>query len=351
MTKHGWRLADLGSVKPNGCRVFSTFACGGGSTMGYKLAGYEVVGANDIDPEMADVYRSNHNPKHYYLKPIGQLVEQFRREGIPDDLRNLDILDGSPPCSSFSMGGARDRDWGKEKKFREGQAHQVLDDLFFEYLNLLEILQPRTFIAENVTGILIGKAKGYAKEIVRRARLLGYATQVFEFDATACGVPQSRRRVFFVGTKEQRSKLLFRPTSKVVGQAEACAGLTLDFSDVKRATLKTGSTMRKYWEATKPGRYFSDTHPKGSLYTWKKNNPAHPVATIVAAYVNQCHGLEPRKFTWNELLRLGTFPDDYNLREPNRKKWNEKACYLVGMSVPPFMVRDLSTAIFEQWLA
>jgi DNA (cytosine-5)-methyltransferase 1 len=351
MAEHGWKLTDLESVTPNGCRVFSTFACGGGSTMGYKLAGYEVVGANDIDPEMAEVYKANHKPKHYYLMPIGQLVEKFRREGVPDHLRSLDILDGSPPCSSFSMGGVRDRDWGKNKKFREGQAKQVLDDLFFDYLNLLEIIQPRTFIAENVTGILIGKAKGYAKAIVQKAREIGYATQVLQVDASACGVPQSRRRVFFVGTKANRPRLLFRPNSKVVGQAEACSDLTLDPSDVKQSTLKAGSTLRKYWEATKVGKYFSDAHPNGSLYTWKRNDPAHPVGTIPASQMNQCHGLEPREFTWKELLRLGSFPDDFNLCEPKRLNFNRKATYLVGMSVPPFMIRDLSTAIYEQWLA
>jgi len=350
MNSHCWKLADLRSVEPNGCTVFSTFACGGGSTMGYKLAGFHVVGANDIDPEMAEVYRANLDPDHYYLKPIGDLVKELRLGVVPDHLRDLDILDGSPPCSSFSMGGARDRDWGKEKRFREGQANQVLDDLFFDYLNLVEILQPRAFVAENVTGILIGKAKGYAKAIVQRARAMGYSVQVFEFDAAACGTPQSRRRVFFIGTREKCPKLVFSPSLRVVGQAEACSGLALDPSDVERATLKPGSTMRKYWDATEVGRYFSDSHPKGSLYTWKKNNPAKPVATIVASYVNQCHGHEPRKFTWKELLRLGSFPDDYDLCEPNRAKWNEKACYLVGMSVPPPMIRELSSAIFSQWL-
>ena len=93
--------------------------------MGYKIAGFQVIGANDIDPEMAEVYRANHNPEHYYLKPIGKLVEQFRSEGVPDHLRGLDILDGSPPCSSFSTAGNREKDWGRDKKFREGQAYQV----------------------------------------------------------------------------------------------------------------------------------------------------------------------------------------------------------------------------------
>ena len=115
MTDQGWQLADLPKVSPNGKRVFSTFACGGGSTMGYKLAGYEVVGANDIDPEMAEVYQATHKPKHYYLKPIGQLVEQLREEGLPEHLQGLDILDGSPPCSSFSTSGNRERDWGKDR--------------------------------------------------------------------------------------------------------------------------------------------------------------------------------------------------------------------------------------------
>jgi DNA (cytosine-5)-methyltransferase 1 len=51
----------------------------------------------------------------------------------------LDILDGSPPCSSFSMAGNREKDWGKEKKFREGQAEQVLDNLFFDFIDLQKI--------------------------------------------------------------------------------------------------------------------------------------------------------------------------------------------------------------------
>jgi len=351
MTEHGWRLADLESVTPNGCRVFSTFACGGGSTMGYKLAGFSVVGANDIDPEMAEVYKANHKPEHYYLKPIGQLVEQLREEGLPEHLQGLDILDGSPPCSSFSMQGTRDKDWGKDKKFREGQAQQVLDDLFFDYLDLLEIIQPRTFIAENVPGILIGKAKGYAKAIVQKARAIGYATQVFEVDATACGVPQSRKRVFFVGTKEKRQPLIFRPARKVISQEEACMDLDLDTSDLKNATMKPGSVMRKYWNLTKIGRYFSEAHPRGVMFTSKRNDPKAPVATIAASYRNQYHGHEPRLFTWKELFRLGSFPDDYDLCEPKKSNFNRKACYLVGMSVPPFMVRDLSTAIYDQWLA
>jgi DNA (cytosine-5)-methyltransferase 1 len=78
--------------------------------MGYKLAGFDVIGCNEIDPKMMAAYRANHNPKHSYLEPI----QTFKnREDLPPELFDLDILDGSPPCSSFSMAGNREKDWGK----------------------------------------------------------------------------------------------------------------------------------------------------------------------------------------------------------------------------------------------
>jgi len=107
-----WTLKDAIFTKDKG-KVFSCFACGGGSTMGYKLAGFDVIGFNEIDPKMANCYIENHNPKYSFIEPI----QEFKnRNDLPKQLYNLDILDGSPPCSSFSMAGNREKDWGKEKK-------------------------------------------------------------------------------------------------------------------------------------------------------------------------------------------------------------------------------------------
>lgn len=108
-----WTLKDADFTKDKG-KVFSCFACGGGSTMGYKLAGFDVVGCNEIDPRMNSIYVKNHHPKHNYLCDIRELVKM----DLPEELYNLDILDGSPPCSSFSTAGSRSDGWGKEKKFR-----------------------------------------------------------------------------------------------------------------------------------------------------------------------------------------------------------------------------------------
>ena len=83
-----WKLEDLKKIKKNGLKVFSCFACGGGSTMGYKLAGFDVIGCNEIDPKINNVYVKNHHPKYNFDTDIRDLINS----GLPDELYNLDIL-------------------------------------------------------------------------------------------------------------------------------------------------------------------------------------------------------------------------------------------------------------------
>ena len=203
-----WNLSDgypAPGIEKHGLKVFGTFICGGGSTMGYKLAGFEHLGGVEIDPQVADVYKANHNPKYLYVEDIRDFAD---RSEYPAELYNLDILDGSPPCSSFSMAGNREKDWGKEKVFREGQAKQRLDDLFFDYIKLAKKLQPKVVIAENVKGMLQGNAKAYVKRVKYEFEQAGYKVQLFLLNAASMGVPQKRERVFFIC---QRNDLKFIP--------------------------------------------------------------------------------------------------------------------------------------------
>lgn len=127
-----WNLSDLKNMSKNGKTVFSCFSCGGGSSMGYKLAGFDVIGNCEIDEKIDKMYVKNFHPKFNFRMPIQELLKQE----LPEELFNLDILDGSPPCSTFSRAGNREKDWGKKKKFREGQAEQVLSELFFDFINV-----------------------------------------------------------------------------------------------------------------------------------------------------------------------------------------------------------------------
>jgi DNA (cytosine-5)-methyltransferase 1 len=343
---HSWNLTDLANIPKNGLKVFSTFSCGGGSSMGYKLAGFDVIAANDIDPEMQWHYEKNLKPKHYILAPIADLLTQE----LPPELFNLDVLDGSPPCSTFSVSGNREKDWGKLKHFREGQSEQVLSDLFFDYLNLVDRLKPKVAIAENVRGILIGNAKGYSKLIVERFRAIGYRPQVFLIDAADCGVPQHRERVFFCAIRDdiEAPKLTIKPNAKWVTVTEACEDLP-GLTDIERVQSAPSPEVVRLWPLTEPGVDFASTKEslgeKPTQFNSYRLAPDTPANTVTASCRGTLsHWNECRKLTLPELIRLGSFPDDYEFRNVSI------GSYMIGMSVPPRMTQYVATEIAKQWL-
>lgn len=191
-----WEFADY--PPKNGLKAFSCFSCGGGSTMGYKLCGVDVVGNVEIDVKQNEIYKLNHNPKYNYCMDI----REFNRlTDLPDELYHLDILDGSPPCTTFSMSGQREDSWGKEKVFREGQAKQTLDDLSFVFIDTVAKLRPKVVIMENVEGLTLGAAWSYVQRIYQEFKDIGYSVRHELLKGEHMGVPQKRHRVFFVATR------------------------------------------------------------------------------------------------------------------------------------------------------
>lgn len=340
-----WTLEDLERAPKNGIKVMSTFACGGGSSMGYKRAGCDIVAANDIDPEMAYHYQLNLKPKHYFLAPIGDLLTAK----LPQELYELDILDGSPPCSTFSVAGSREKAWGKNKHFREGQAKQVLSDLFFDYLSLVDRLKPKVAIAENVKGMLVGNAKGYTKAVMSRFKEIGYQPQLFLLNAIDCGVPQKRERVFFCAIRNdiKKPKLLLNPKHRLIACGEACQDLQELTKDEMEQTSHKSETDLTWWPKTKPGsRYADAVMAQGlseKLWSCKKLSGLKPSVTLTATDVIH-HWSSPRRLSFREWKRLGSFPDDYKAKSDKIGK------YMVGMSVPPKMTEAVARAVCEQWL-
>jgi DNA (cytosine-5)-methyltransferase 1 len=340
-----WNLSDLEAIKKNGVKVMSTFACGGGSSMGYKRAGCTIVAANDIDPEMAWHYKLNINPKHYFLCPINELLTK----DLPPELYDLDILDGSPPCSTFSMAGSREKSWGKDKHFREGQAKQVLSDLFFDYLDLVGKLRPKVAIAENVKGMLLGNAKGYTKMIMARFKELGYRAQLFLLNAADCGVPQRRERVFFVAIRDdiEAPPLKLAPTHRWISAGEATSDVQVLTADEEKDSAPT-SGRKELYPGTKQGASMADEclriKGKGNFFTTTRLHPNRPSHTLTSEENVAYHWNECRKLTFREFKRLGSFPDDY------RAKTDKIGKYMIGMSVPPKMTEQVARAVCEQWL-
>lgn len=347
---YNWTLKNAVFTKDKG-KVFSCFACGGGSTMGYKLAGFDVIGHNDIDKKMIEVYKENHNPKYSFLESITTFA---KRKDLPKELYELDILDGSPPCSSFSMAGNREKDWGKEKVFREGQSKQVLDTLFFDFIDLAKELQPKVVIAENVKGLLLGAAKEYVIKIYKAFYEAGYYCQHFLLDASKMGVPQRRERVFFICLRKDLANdfLYWQDMFTEIPKLELNFNeAEILFKDVYFNLIdrKLSERFEKVWDNRKLGDLdFScimdriENRPNSYFaYNFIYNNKVPN--TIIANDLNVLFE-ECRHLNKVELCMIGSYPQDYNFIKL-------KPHYLIGMSVPPIMTAQIATEVYNQWLS
>jgi len=344
-----WTLKDANFTKDKG-KVFSCFACGGGSTMGYKLAGFDVIGCNEIDPKMMEAYKVNHNPKYAFLEPI----QTFKmRNDLPKELYELDILDGSPPCSSFSTAGNREKDWGKEKVFREGQAEQVLDTLFFDFIDLVKKLQPKVVVAENVKGLLLGDAKQYVMQIYREFDLAGYYCQHWLLNASKMGVPQRRERVFFIALRKDLAKQFL----KQMNLFDILPEIKLEFNEpeICFGELKTNDNDNIFteydlnvWSKRIDGDAdYCETllRTENRESNWNsKYIYDHKVCNTIASAAKFICFSEPRSLNNIELKLIGTFPLDYNFL-------NLRPQYVIGMSVPPVMTAQIASEIYNQWLS
>lgn len=348
---YNWSLNDY--PEKNGLKVFSCFSCCGGSTMGYKLAGYDVIGCNEIDKKMMNVYIENHKPKYPYLESI---IDFKNRNDLPEELYNLDVLDGSPPCSSFSMAGNRESDWGKEKKFREGQKKQVLDTLFFDFIDLADKLKPKMIIAENVTGLLVGNAKKYFNKILVGFNKIGYHVEYFVLDASKMGVPQKRKRVFFIGIRKDlindKSCVIseiFPPELKInlkFNEKEVIFGEIHEKNAIIDKSCRLSKSEKLRWDL----REFGDVtladcdfryRGKRSFFSQRFVYKDRVLDTIVATRIGKPKLFdEERILSKSEIIKCGSFPYDFNFL-------NVEPGYAVGMSVPPLMIYRISKVLIK----
>lgn len=336
-----WNLSDgypAAGIEHHGLKVFGTFICGGGSTMGYKMAGYDHLGGVELDDAISRVYEANHKPEYLYKEDIRITCN---RNDLPAELYNLDIFDGSPPCSTFSMAGTREEGWGVEKVFGEGNTLQRLDDLFFDYLKMVEKLRPKVAIAENVTGMVKGNAKAYVHEVAKEFNRIGYQVQLFNLNAASMGVPQARERIFFIA---RRNDLKFRPLQLSFNESPIPFGVIED--QVKDVLgKKITDVIYPYWKMSKEGKPLSKVHPKGHYFNSYKVSRTKVVVTVAANDgARYIHYKYPNKISDDCLKLIGSFPMDYNFMDVRPQ-------YLIGMSVPPVMIAQIAHQVYKQWFS
>ena len=359
-------MAEIAALPWNGFKVASTISGAGGSCLGYRMAGFKVVWANEFVPMAQESYKANALPdcvldgrdiKH--IQPHDILAATGLKVG------ELDLFDGSPPCQAFSTAGKREKGWGKEKKYEHG-ATQKNETLFDEYIRLLRGLQPKVFVAENVSGLVKGTAKGIFLQILAAMKASGYRVTCRVLDAQWLGVPQQRQRTIFVGVREDLNREPVHPMplpyrysvrdalpwiGKAIhdtgGQKPDRYAANVNITDRPSPAITIGvnslNSCHYKVEPLPPSRL------KAGAYGVTQVDPETPCATVtIGSPGNDLavpHGTEKRKFTIAELRRICAFPDDFILCGSYAQQWER-----LGNSVPPVMMQAIATTVRDKIL-
>ena len=353
--------------------VISTFAGGGGSSTGYRLAGGNILCMNEFVEEAQNTYRENYPNTPILPGDIKKLSGKDFLDIAKLDVGELDILDGSPPCSAFSVAGklSHSKDgkhsdgWGQTKNYSDGKMVENIEDLFFEFLRVADEIKPKVIIAENVAGLTVGEAKTYFNKIQNTFEDIGYDVCAKVLDSRYFGVSQTRTRVFFIGLRNDittKAGLTFMNIANVfpeesrdiVSLEEALKDLEYDSEEVKMLTDRFSNTA--YWKQTgskmpnNPDKVLTggDYHPKGHHFNLKRVSLKQPGPTLTAmgsqiTTAGAFHWNEPRKLTIGELKRIQSLPDDFILTG----KWNQRA-ERIGRMVPPLLLKSIADSVYEK---
>lgn len=387
-------MQEINAIPLNGFKVASTFSGCGGSCLGYRMAGFKVVWANEFVPIAQESYKANAAPDCFLdprdiknIKP----EEVLKQTGLK--IGELDLFDGSPPCQAFSTAGKREKGWGKDKSYEHG-AKQKNETLFDEYIRLLRGLQPKVFVAENVSGLVKGTAKGYFLDILKELKASGYNVKAKLLDAQWLGVPQTRQRIIFVGV---RNDLLLDPVFPSplkynysvrdalphIQKAMVRDGFketkpTIDMISAPAAcgNASGGSAYSSHF--VEPSILMNNLHENGGFKSTECTDAPAPTITatqcrmmleseieiqsgalpkkyssskrsspaIVAGRTTEIRqGVERRKFTIDEVKRICSFPDDFVLKGSYAQQWER-----LGNSVPPVMMFHIASTIRDNIL-
>jgi DNA (cytosine-5)-methyltransferase 1 len=352
-------IYDLKYVKEQSAKnlfnVVSLFAGGGGSSTGYRLAGGKVLGINEFIPAAQDAYHKNYPDTHIFKQDVRELTGKMILDQFGLKRGELDILDGSPPCSSFSTAGLREKGWGRVKKYSDSA--QRTDDLFFEFVRILEEVQPKVFVAENVKGITIGSAAdllgseevdlfGYWKNTIYHSLVsAGYKVRFKVLYAKDYGVPQSRSRTIFIGVRNDiDTRISYAdPLGGIVTLEDAFADLEhtqqeLDECDISRYSI--GEELKKLKPGEQSDKYFSLMKQRPDSYAGTLTQSAGNISAASIAH------WDDRKFTVKECIRIMGFPDDYYLGENYKDKIER-----LGRAVAPPCYMYVIGKIYEDILS
>jgi len=356
----------------------------GGMSLGFKWAGFNTLLASDIDENCEKTFTYNFPEVPFVCNNLTNLKKKDFHNYIHQD---VDVIIGGPPCQGFSLANKR------RNKVSEDQRN----NLFYEFVKIINWYNPKAFVMENVKGLLSMKSGQVIKQIVtefENAGNFGYHVKYEVLKASDFGVPQSRERVIIIGFRNDLELTPEFPNKKyaeevTVNQAisdlpiiEACEGEEVqqyklepqnayqDFMRKKSSTVYNHIAMRhtkrlvERFKAIKNGEGLLDvweTHgavqrgnpTKKSTIKFSQNNQRlhgdKPAPTIAASFQsNFIHPELHRNFTAREGARLQSFPDDFIFKGMRTKMSWEKGLsqyQQIGNAVPPLMAYEIALKV------
>lgn len=315
--------------------AISLFSGGGGLDLGFAAAGFAVGCSSDIDPFSCSTLRLNRGKKSFYSHG-NSIVGDINKIKGADLLREaelepgeVDIVLGGPPCQAFSV-------FGRRKGMKDPRGN-----LIWEYLRIIQEIQPKAFVFENVAGLKSIHGGKLYEDILEQLTLGGrYAVSAHSYNMADFGIPQFRDRVFFIGARNGKSVPPMEPThgngSKFAASPYRVAREALRFLPEPGADSGVSNHIGRDHSKGIVNRYrrleFGERDPKTRI---NKLHPDRPSFTIIVGSdkgggKGHVHPFDPREVTPRESARMQTFPDWWEFHGKGRHVIRQ-----VGNAVPP----------------
>ena len=325
-------------------KIVSFFAGAGGLDLGFEKAGFNVIWANEYDKEIWETYEKNHK---------NTILDKRSIVNIPaNEVPECDGIIGGPPCQSWSEAGA-----ARGIKDKRGQ-------LFYDFIRILEEKQPKFFLAENVSGMLISKhteALEGIKEMFKNTGI-GYELSFQMLNSCNYNVPQDRKRVFFIGIRKDLGFKYQFPT-----ETFPKIDLETAISDLKEGVLPAQEYNNTNGdECSKPnheymiGSFSSIYMSRNRVRAWDEQSftiqaggrhaPIHPQAPKMKFIEKNKRVFVPgkedlyRRLSVRECARIQTFPDNFIFHY----KKIAAGYKMIGNAVPVNMAKFLAESIKKQ---
>lgn len=323
-------------------KILSLFSGCGGLDLGFEKAGFNIVLANEFDKTIWETFKINH--------PLTKLIEgdikNIREEDLPTD---IDGIIGGPPCQSWSEAGSLrgiDDDRGK---------------LFFEYIRILKHIQPKFFLAENVSGMLANRHSNAVKNILELFEQSGYDVTLTLVNAKDYGVAQERKRVFYIGFRKDLN-IEFKFPKGSTAQDEKKITLRDIIWDLQFTAVPALQKNYHNPNAINNNEYFIGAYStifmsRNRVKNWNEQAftvqasgrqcQIHPSAPrMVKIEENKCKFVESyehlyRRMTVREVARIQGFPDTFKFIYKNV----DTAYKMIGNAVPVNLAYEIAIAI------